>query len=395
MKKALIICEVFFPEDFIINDLASEWYKKGYDLEVLTKTPSYPYGKTYKGYKNRLYQKTEYNGIKIHRFPVISGYNKSLILKILNYFNYLFFSTIIILFIGKRYDRIFIYQTGPLTQAFAGVIAKKIYGCKLTIWSQDLWPDSVYAFGFKKSKLLVFFLNWIVRLIYKNCDKVLVSCEGFLSKLETYIPNKKIHYIPNWPLINKKSIKQIKLPGKFNFTFTGNIGKMQNLENVILGFNLFSKNNPNVYLNIIGDGSHLESLKKVVKDNLIENVNFTGRKPLEDMPCYFESSDVLILSLIDKPIYEITIPSKFQTYLTASKPIYAIMKGEVKDIVEKYEIGLTASPSNINEISDGFYKLFQMKNDCISKISKKSNELLINKFNRDNLIVQIDNIFWE
>ena len=41
-KKALVLGEAFYPEDFLINDLVQEWEKAGYQLEVLTRSPSYP-----------------------------------------------------------------------------------------------------------------------------------------------------------------------------------------------------------------------------------------------------------------------------------------------------------------------------------------------------------------
>lgn len=147
-KKALVIGEAFYPEDFLINDLVQEWEKRQYEFEVLTRTPSYPFGKIYKGYKNKIYQTTYFNTIKIHRFPVIQGYEKSLLIKILNYFSFVFWSFWVILFIGHRFDRVFIYQTGPLTLATAGIVLKKVYKAKVTIWTQDLWPETVYAYGF-------------------------------------------------------------------------------------------------------------------------------------------------------------------------------------------------------------------------------------------------------
>ena len=57
VPKYLIIGEAFYPEEFPINDLVKEWEKAGYQLEVLTRSPSYPFGKVFKGYKNKLYQK--------------------------------------------------------------------------------------------------------------------------------------------------------------------------------------------------------------------------------------------------------------------------------------------------------------------------------------------------
>lgn len=50
-KKALIIGEAFYPEDFLINDLVQEWEKDKYEFAVLTRAPSYPFGKVYEGYK--------------------------------------------------------------------------------------------------------------------------------------------------------------------------------------------------------------------------------------------------------------------------------------------------------------------------------------------------------
>jgi len=394
MKKGLVLGEVFYPEDFIINDLVYEWHKMEFSIEVLTRAPSYPFGKIYEGYKNKLYQQTKFEGVKIHRFPFIRGYQHSVIIKVLNYFIFLFFSVVIILFIGKRYDRIFIYQTGPLTLAVAAIIAKKLYKTKVTIWTQDLWPDTVYAFGFKKTKVLKYFLDRLVKFIYGNCDTVLVSCEGFAQKLKTYTPKKEIHYVPNWPLINEIPEIKITLPGKFNFTFTGNIGKMQNLENVILGFSTFSKQYSDAFLNIVGDGSNLAALKELVDANSIDNVNFTGRRPLSEMPAYFQASDVLIISLVDTPIYEITIPSKFQTYLTAAKPIFAIMKGEVMNMVEKYNIGLAAMPADQAQIALGFEKLYAMSPQEYAVISENASKLLQKDFLKKNAVKKLTSLFW-
>lgn len=394
MKKALILGEVFYPEDFIINDLVHEWSERGYELEILTNVPSYPFGKVYEGYKNDIYQQTEFNGIKIHRFPIVPGYEKNRFLKILNYLCFLCFSSIIILFIGKRFDRIFVYHTGPLTLAVAAVLAKKIYGIPVTIWTQDLWPDTVYAYGFKKTRVLRLFLDGLVKFIYRNCQTILVSCEGFSEKLNVYVPNKKIHYVPNWPLINGVSDKEITLAGKFNFTFTGNIGKMQNLENIVLAFNIHVKKYEDSHLNIVGDGSSLAGLRKLVATNNISGVTFTGRRPLAEMPSFFKASQVLIISLINKPIYKITIPSKFQTYLTAAKPIFAVMDGEMKKIVEKNNLGLAVEPANIDAIAEGFDTFRTMKTAEFDSISSNATHLLKTEFQRETTLNKITNLFW-
>lgn len=394
-KKALILGEAFYPEDFLINDLVKEWERVGYKIEVLTRTPSYPYGKIYKGYKNKIYQTTRFNTVKVHRFPVIQGYEKNVILKILNYFSFVFWSFLIVLFIGKRFNKVFIYQTGPLTLATAGILLKKMYGAKVTIWSQDLWPETVYAYGFKQTKLLSLCLNTFVKWVYKNSDHILVSCESFINRIHRYVPEKKIEYIPNWSLMEYEPLNPQILPGKFNFTFAGNIGKVQNLENVIIGFAQFVERHPESYLNIIGDGSYLGELKDIVCRENIRNVNFEGRKPLSEMSDYYNASDALIISLKDEPIYEDMIPSKFQTYLVTNKPIYAVMKGEVRKIVEENHIGLGVDPNNINEIALGFEFFLGLSESELKRMSTNSTCLLSNVFNRDIIIENINNVFWK
>lgn len=393
-RKALVLGEAFYPEDFIINDLVKDWEKDGYEFEVLTRAPSYPYGKVYEGYRNKIYQTTYFGTIKVHRFPVWQGYQKSTIIKILNYFSFVFWSFWVVLFIGKRFDKVFIYQTGPLTLATAGIFLKKLYKSKVTIWTQDLWPETVYAFGFKQTKFLSFCLDLFVKWIYKNCDNILVSCEGFIDRIHRYTPDKKIDFIPNWSLIDYKPKNKQKLPGCFNFTYAGNIGKVQNLDNIVLGFGQFVKSNPDVWLNIIGDGSYLKELKFIVKDKKILNVNFTGHIQLSEMSDYYEASDVLILSLKDVPLYEIMIPSKFQAYLTTQKPIFSVFKGEVSRLIERYHIGLIAQPTDIEDISNGFKKFILLSKEEIEHFSNNSTALLDRVYNKKRIISCINSLFW-
>ena len=76
----------------------------------------------------------------------------------------------------------------------------------------------------------------------------------------------------------------------------------------------------------------------MVLEKKIRNIEFLGRKPLVEMSNYFQASDVLIISLIDSPIFELTIPSKFQAYLATEKPIMGTINGEVSTLIENNKI---------------------------------------------------------
>jgi glycosyltransferase involved in cell wall biosynthesis len=395
-KKLLIIGEAFYPEDFIINDLAQEWSSKGYHVEVLTRNPSYPFGKIFDGYKNKIYQKTFFEEIPVHRVFVLQGYQKSKVIKILNYFSFVFFASLVAIRIGRKFDRVFVYQTGPLTVALPGNLIRILFKKKLTIWTQDLWPDTVYAYGFKKGKLFDKGLNSLVSFVYNNSDTIAVSCSGFTPKLSTFLKYEKpIQWIPNWPIIHSSALEPKVLPGRFNFTFAGNLGKVQNLENVLLAFNNISKKHPDVWINLIGDGSATSSLIALVKDHEIKNVNFVGRRPLSEMPDYFSGSDVLLISLVDSSIYEFMIPSKFQTYLNYEKPIFAIMKGEVPEMVGQYNLGINADPNNIDSIYQGFEAFLKLSKQDLDQMGSYSIGLLNSTFIREKNIEKLTKLTFE
>jgi glycosyltransferase involved in cell wall biosynthesis len=389
-KKILIVSEYFYPEEFKINEVALAWKEKGYDVDVLTTVPSYPRSKIYAGYKNKFYQKDRWQDINIYRVKAVTGYKTSLIKKLLKYFSFMFFGSIASLFIGKKYDYVFGFDIGSLTCMAPAVLLKKYYNKKVTLWIQDIWPDSVYAYGFKKTKVLKFFLEAFVKFIYKYTDNFAVSSNGFKNKILPYIVNhKSIECMPSWADGLDKSLPPFEFSNdkKIHFTFAGNVGKVQNLDNVIKAFgsldaSLLEKSQ----LNIIGDGSHLGELKKLVEKNNFKNIVFWGRKPRDEMYRYFSASDFLIVSLIDKPIFSLTVPAKVQTYIAANKPILAIINGDAADIIKENTLGYASNPNDIEEIQKIFIQAINTDKTKREQFTKNCKSLTDTIFNKDIII---------
>ncbi|MDT8339219.1 MAG: glycosyltransferase WbuB, partial [Sulfurimonas sp.] len=231
-KKILIVTEYFYPEEFKINEVALEWKNKGYDVDVLTQNPTYPYGEIFEKHKNSWYSKELWNGIIIHRVKAVTGYKTSLFKKFLKYFTFMFLGSLVSLKIGKKYDYVFGFDVGALTGMVPATILRQFYKKSVTLWIQDIWPDSVYAYGFKKSKVLEFFLNSFVRYVYRYTSNFAISAKGFEQKITPYLKeNKEILYAPNWADEFNKELEPFEFSKdeKVHFTFAGNIGKVQNL----------------------------------------------------------------------------------------------------------------------------------------------------------------------
>jgi glycosyltransferase involved in cell wall biosynthesis len=387
-KKILIVTECFYPEEFKINDIALSWKNKGYDVDVLTLVPTYPLGKVLLGYKNGFFRKDEYQGINIFRIHAVTGYRDSAVKKIFKYINFMIFGSIVAIFIGRRYDYVFGFNLGSLTDMLPAVVIRKLYKKPTMFWVQDVWPDSVYAYGFKKTKTLSTLLDTFVKFMYHNITAIAISSKGFESKLAPYIKKGlKFNYAPNWADDLDMDMDPIILSTtqKVHFTFAGNIGKVQNLENTINAFCLLpDRYQKKSQLNIIGDGSNLIFLKKLSNNN--PNIIFHGKQKRENMAKFYKASDFLIVSLIDKPIFSVTVPAKTQTYIAAKKPILAIINGDVGDIVNDNNLGVSVDPSNINLIKESFEKCIDMSKKEKDEFVINNDKLLKTTFNKDSII---------
>jgi len=387
LKKILIVTEYFYPEEFKINDVALDWKNKGYDVDVLTMVPTYPVSEVFDGYENKWYQKNVWNGIDIYRVKAVTGYKTSLLKKLLKYFAFMISGSIVAVKIGKKYDYIFGFNMSALTGMFPAIMIKKFYKKPVAFWAQDIWPDSIYAYGFKKTKILSFLLDGFVKFMYHNIDNIAISGKGFEKKLKPYCnQNLNFNYLPNWAdnLDMNMDAVIFNEDKKVHFTFAGNVGKVQNLENIIKAFNnLDIEYQDKSQLNIIGDGSALEELKVIAKNS---NIIFHGRKPREEMAKYYKASDFLIVSLIDKPIFEVTVPAKTQTYILAKKPILAIINGDTADIVKDNNLGYTTSPTDLKDIETIFIKAIETDKLQIDEFTKNCDNLTNNIFNKNIII---------
>ena len=50
--KVLLICQYYYPENFVITNIAEQMVKDGLEVHVLTGKPNYGYGYIIPAYKN-------------------------------------------------------------------------------------------------------------------------------------------------------------------------------------------------------------------------------------------------------------------------------------------------------------------------------------------------------
>ena len=77
--------------------------------------------------------------------------------------------------------------------------------------------------------------------------------------------------------------------------FVGRVASEKSIDFLINNHNNLLKKNKNIKLLIVGDGPDLEEYKKLCKKYKIEdNIKFTGKVPWEDIPLYYNLSDIFV-----------------------------------------------------------------------------------------------------
>jgi len=398
--KVLIVSQYFWPETFRINDLANELHNKGFEIEVLTGIPNYPSGNYYKGYSFFSHTRDIYNGIKIHRVPIVSrGKGKGFRLS-LNYLSFVFYASLFVLFSRKKYDITFTFAVSPITQALPALLHKKLYKSTSIIWIQDLWPESITAAGKIKNPYILRQLLRMVQFIYRYADKILIQSEAFeTSVLEKNCVKEKIYYLPYWAedlFLDNSLIENGKnstiLPSGFKIMFAGNIGEAQDFESIIKAAEI-TKDKHEIKWIIIGDGrKKIWAESEVKRRNLQSTVHFLGRSPIEDMPSFFKQSDIMLITLKNEPIFTLTIPSKVQSYMAFGKPILAMMNGIGSQIVDEAQCGYTVSAGDYADLANKAMIAFDETKENLLIKGNNAKKYYFKNFSKEILLEKLINI---
>jgi len=351
----LIVSQYFWPEDFRVNELALGLKRKGHAVTVLTGIPNYPRGSFFEGYGLFRKREEDFSGIKVLRVPLVSrGKSKGFRLA-LNYFSFVLFASLLGPFYCRgRYDLIFVFEISPVTVCLPAILLKKIKKAPIFLWVLDLWPENLSATGAVSSPLILSLVGRMVKFIYSQCDKILVSSKGFVSQVSGMgFPPGNILYFPNWAeeaygrAPDKTMLAGLgPLPAGFKVVFAGNIGAAQSFE-TILGAAERLKGTADLQWLIAGDGRMAGWVRDQIKSRALDGcVHMLGRHPQETIVSLFGAADVLLVTLRRNPVFALTVPGKIQSYMACGRPIIAALEGEGAALIEESGSGLVCPPED-------------------------------------------------
>ena len=397
-KHILVISQYFYPEQFRINDICTEWVKKGYKVTVVTGIPNYPQGKYYEGFGLFKKRRELYNGVEIIRIPLIPRGNSSIMLA-LNYLSFVVSGLFWNVFTKIKADNVFIFEVSPMTQALPGVWYAKKRKIPCYLYVQDLWPENVEIITGIKNPTIIGAIGKMVDYIYERCTTIFTTSKSFVNSIEDRgVPRSKVKYWPQYaedfylPL-QGSIVEEIPNDGVFNITFTGNIGAAQGLDILPQTAALLKgkKLNKNIRFNIVGDGRYKETLVDLVnKKEVSDMFNFIPKQPATRIPELLAASDAAFLCLTNSPLFSMTIPAKLQSYMACGVPTIVSANGEASSIINEANAGYSSPAGDAEKLSEIIIDLTRVSEGQLKHLGLNARKYYDAHFQKQALLNEMD-----
>lgn len=391
--KILVVCQHYFPETFRINDITFELAKKGHDVTVLSGLPNYPSGNVLKEYKWFKQRNQIINGVKVKRCSLV-GRRKSTLMMGINYIWFAFFASLKALFMKKNFDIVYVYQLSPITMSWPAIVVSKLKRIPLIIHCLDQWPISVTTGPISKDSFLYKVLSKISIWSYKKADRILISSKSFEKYFENELhiskKEKGLVYYPSYAESDYENISFLENE-TFDLVFAGNIGPAQSVETIVKAAHHL-KEYDKIKFHIVGDGLSKDDCEKLAKDNNLENIQFYGYHPVEEMPKYYSMADCFLITMVNNEVVNSTLPAKVQSYMLAGKPIIGAISGEVKTVIEEANCGYCCESLDDKGLAQLISNAY---NDKINfeLLGKNAYDYYQNNFKKEKCISDLEKIF--
>ncbi len=401
--KVAILTQYYPPEPIPKpHDMARGLAERGHDVVVITAFPHYPGGRLYPGTRLRLWQWETRDGIRILRLPLYPDHSRSALRRVINYGSFAASAAVLGSLLSGPLDAMCVEQP-PLSVGLAAWVLGRLRRVPFVYSVNDLWPESVEATGMVNRRWALQWMSRLERFVYRRSAAVVVISPGIRENLiGKGVPPEKVHVIPHWadeslyhPVARDPGLaRDLGMAGRFNVVFAGQLGLAQGLGVVLDAAEELSEL-PGIQFVLAGDGTDAARLRQVAADRRLGNVRFLGWQPAERMPTIFAVSDVLLVHLLDEPLFRITIPSKTIAYMACGRPVLMAVEGDAADLIRTTGAGVTCRAGDGKELAGAVRRLHAMSPEARERMGRAGREAFLSSYSRGILLDRYEKLLVE
>ncbi|MBK5910360.1 glycosyltransferase WbuB [Rhodothalassium salexigens] len=352
--KILFVTDNFPPE---VNapatrtlEHARAWVAAGHQVTVITCAPNFPHGRVFPGYRNRLYQTEDMDGIQVVRVWSYMTANAGFAKRVLDYLSFAFSAFFAGLF--RRAD--VIVATSPqFFTTFTGCALSVLKRRPWVFELRDLWPESIAAVGAMKAGRAVRLLERIELFMYRHAAAVVALTPAFKRNLVARgIDPAKIAVVTNG--VDRQSFpprprndtvrRDLGLGDGFVIGYIGTMGMAHGLEFAVRAFARIDR--PDLRLLLVGDGAARDAVARLAAELDPDRIVVHPPVPKDRVAEMIAACDAALVPLKKSDTFKTVIPSKMFELGSMGKPILLGVEGQAREIVEAYDAGVCFEPEN-------------------------------------------------
>jgi glycosyltransferase involved in cell wall biosynthesis len=369
------------------------WVEAGHQVTVITCAPNFPAGKVFGGYKNKLWQTEDMDGIRVIRVWSYITANEGFIKRILDYVSFMPPAILAALFVRK--PDLVIGTSPQFFTACAAYVVGLLKNIPFVFELRDIWPESIKAVGAMKDSFIIRLLEKIELFLYRKAKLIVSVTHSFKDILiKRGIDGNKIQVITNGVDASRffqmekdqALLERFGLQGHLVAGYVGTHGLAHHLETILETAAIAQTNGDKIKFILLGNGARKAELVKLAEAMQLKNVIFIDSVPKAEVPGYWSLLDVSIIHLKKMELFTSVIPSKLFECMAMGIPVLHGVSGESADIVKQNEAGLVFEP----EDADALYQyLLKLQSDEPLYVTLKANGLAAaQKYDRTHLANQ-------
>jgi colanic acid biosynthesis glycosyl transferase WcaI len=374
---------------------------QGNQVTVVTAFPYYPEWRVWEGYRGSLYRREVIHGVEVCRVAHFVPARPSSLLQRLAYdISFTLAAFLAALFTGKC-DLIYC-SCPPPTVAFAAYLLGLLKRAPFVMKVTDLASDAALSTGIMRSGVGIRLARAFEAFTYGKALAVVCLCQGFIDRLrERGVPAEKLQLIPDWgdtqeirPQSRDASFRQAHhiSSGAFVVLHTGNMGKKQDLANVVHAAQL-SRSDPDLVWLLVGQGEERAKLELEIRQHRLTNIRMLPLQPADTLSRMYAAADALLVNQ-RKAVEDAVIPSKLLTYMAAGRAVLAAVseRSETARQVSRANCGVVAPAEDPRALVDAACALRSAPVLC-QRLGKNGRAYAEANFTRNSVLQRYDEFF--
>lgn len=383
------------------NEMTKFWAEQGHDITVLAGMVHYNSGKKNQNYKGEYFsdQKNYETRIRVIRSHVSEAYNVNFLGRLWAYFSFVFSSIWAGLFYAREKYDIIIVTSPPLFVGITSYVLSFLKKIPFIFEIRDLWPESAIDTGVLKNKLIIKLAYSFESFIYRKATIINVLTPAFKTYLvnNKNVDTNKICFIPNaadFSLVSKVASnfnvnnfrKEHNIDqDSFVITYVGAHGVANHLMQIIDTAELLQ--DKKVLFLLIGEGMEKNMLKEDVSSRKIKNVRFIDAVPKSEVFKYILASNMGASVLKKVDTFKTVYSNKTFDYMSCKKPLFMLIDGVSRELVEEAGCGIYVEPENKQEFKEKIL-LYLNDNERVIKEGDNGFNFAIKNFDRNTLALK-------